>query len=197
MSPLSLGAIYLVGLLIAEGLRLPHRLQRWRSHESWRPAPAAIKGMGERLVMACVILGMWVLPAIYVFTDWLRPFDYALSPWLAWPAVAVFALSLILRWQSQTALGQSWSPTIELSDQHRMITRGIYARMQHPLYTSLILWAVAQPALLQNLVAGWIGPLAVALIWLIRVPAEEAMLRARFGEEYLRYASRTGRVIPK
>jgi protein-S-isoprenylcysteine O-methyltransferase Ste14 len=41
------------------------------------------------------------------------------------------------------------------------------------------------------------GPLAVALIWLIRVPAEERMMRERFGDEYVQYARKTGRVIPR
>lgn len=68
--------------------------------------------------------------------------------------------------------------------------------MRHPLYASLLLWGGAQPFLLQNLLAGPGGAVAAALIWLVRVPAEERMMRERFGEEYERYARRTGRVFP-
>jgi protein-S-isoprenylcysteine O-methyltransferase Ste14 len=78
-----------------------------------------------------------------------------------------------------------------------LVTNGIYGRIRHPIYTSLVLWGAAQPFLLQNILAGWGGALAVALIWLVRVPAEEKMMRERFGEEYVRYMNRTGRAIPR
>ena len=127
----------------------------------------------------------------------LRWFDYALPPWLAWPAVAVFALGLVVRWQAHTALGRAWSPTLDLADGHRMVTSGIYGRIRHPIYTSLILWGVAQPVLLQNLIAGLGGVIAVVLIWLVRVPAEEQMMLDRFGKDYSQYIDRTGRVFPR
>jgi protein-S-isoprenylcysteine O-methyltransferase Ste14 len=46
------------------------------------------------------------------------------------------------------------------------------------------------------LIAGWSGLIAVALLWVVRVPREEAMMRARFGVEYERYSTRTGRIFP-
>jgi protein-S-isoprenylcysteine O-methyltransferase Ste14 len=39
--------------------------------------------------------------------------------------------------------------------------------------------------------------LAVALIWLVRVPAEEGMIDAEFGEIYTEYAAHTGRLLPR
>lgn len=189
-------AIYLAGLLLAEALRLPHRMGRVRSSGDWRQPPAT-RPRSEILVMAAVMAGIWLLPLIYIFTSWLAAFDYHLPDWTVWPALAAFVLSLLLRWRAQADLGASWSPTVELSGRHRLITSGIYGRIRHPLYASLILWAVAQPVLLQNAIAGWVGPIAVALIWLVRVPAEEKMLRERFGDVYLQYAGRTGRLIPK
>lgn len=62
---------------------------------------------------------------------------------------------------------------------------------------SLVLWAAAQPLLLHNQLAGWGGAVAVALIWLVRVPREEALMLAAFGEEYKRYMARTGTFIPR
>ncbi len=77
------------------------------------------------------------------------------------------------------------------------MTGGIYACLRHPIYTSLILWAAAQPLLLRNLVAGWGGAVAVALVWLIRVPREEQLMLEKFGEGYKQYMERTGRLIPR
>jgi protein-S-isoprenylcysteine O-methyltransferase Ste14 len=162
----------------------------------WRQ-PDHPRGVGEVIVLAAVALGIWILPAIYVFTNWIRALDYDLPPWTAWPATTLFALGLLLRWRAQVDLGRGWSPTLELSDRHRLVTDGVYGEIRHPLYSSLILWGAAQPVLLQNLLAGWVGPVAVLLIWLIRVPAEEKMLLRRFGDDYARYEKRTGRVFPR
>jgi protein-S-isoprenylcysteine O-methyltransferase Ste14 len=51
--------------------------------------------------------------------------------------------------------------------------------------------------LLQNVIAGWSGAVAVALIWLVRVPREEKLMLERFGAEYEQYMARTGRLVPR
>jgi protein-S-isoprenylcysteine O-methyltransferase Ste14 len=147
--------------------------------------------------MVAILAGIWILPGVHIFTPWLATFDYTLPPWTAWPAIAIFVVSLVLRWRAHKDLGSLWSHTVELSDTHHLVTTGIYGQIRHPLYVSLILWGIAQPVLLQNVLAGWGGPIAVALIWLIRVPAEERMMHERFGAEYAEYARRTGKIIPK
>jgi protein-S-isoprenylcysteine O-methyltransferase Ste14 len=189
--------IYTCGLLIAEGLRLPHRLHRLLSPGEWQSAGGDKRTIGETAVIAAIVLGIWILPGVYIFTTWLNPFDFSLPAWVTLPATLVFGLSLAIRWKAQRDLGRAWSHRVELSAHHSLVTEGIYSRVRHPLYASLILWALAQPALLQNWIAGFAGAVAVGLIWFVRVPAEEAMLQARFGEAYRRYSARTGTVIPR
>jgi len=196
MTRISLNVIYMAGLVFAESLRFPIRFQRVRSRKTWHP-PAERRGFPEMLVLLAVLLCFWILPAVHVFTRWLTLFDYTLPRWMSWPALAVFGLSLIIRLKAQRDLGGSWSSTIELADSHRFVTSGIYARLRHPIYTSLILWAIAQPVLLQNFIAGLAGGFAVALIWFVRVPAEEKMMGERFGDAYSDYTNRTGRIFPR
>jgi protein-S-isoprenylcysteine O-methyltransferase Ste14 len=148
-------------------------------------------------VLAAIAIGIWLLPAVYIFTPWLEEFNYSLPLWLVVAGVLVFASSIFIRWKAQAELGRAWSATIELSPHHPLVTTGIYSKVRHPLYASLILWAAGQPALLQNWIAGFAGAVAVALVWLVRVPAEEAMMRESFGEEYVRYSAQTGKLIPR
>jgi protein-S-isoprenylcysteine O-methyltransferase Ste14 len=191
-----LAAIYVAGLVFAEALRVPHRIRRIRSGPTWHP-PAEQRNPTETLVMLSVVIGIWILPGIYIFTQWLSQFDYALPQWPSWPALVVFGLGMFIRFRAQVELGASWSPTIDLAEGHHLVTSGIYAKIRHPIYASLIIWALVQPVLLQNSIAGTAGTLAVALIWLVRVPAEEKMMRERFGEAYAEYANRTTRLIPR
>ena len=190
-----LSAIYLFGLLFAEGLRLPHRINRLRNRKAWSGAKD-VQRASEWLVLGMVILGIWILPLIHTFTPWLAAFDYQLPDWTIWPAVLLFGSSLALRWAAQRKLAEHWSFTLETASGHILIQDGIYAFTRHPIYFSLIFWAVAQALLLQNLLAGFGGAVAVLLIWLIRVPREEQMMVAVFGEQYRVYSLRTGRFYP-
>ena len=77
----------------------------------------------------------------------------------------------------------------------QLVTSGIYRYIRHPLYSSLLLltWGIffKQP----SWVAGSLGLAATVLLWLTAL-ADEAECAAFFGEEYVRYKSRTRRFIP-
>jgi protein-S-isoprenylcysteine O-methyltransferase Ste14 len=188
--------IYFAGLAFAEALRVPRRLARFRSRGSRRRRPGLAR-VPETMVMFSVVLGIWVLPFIFAFTGWLRPLDYSWPARTLWIGAAVFGAGLIIRWKAHRDLGRHWSPTLDVAEGQVLVTDGIYAYTRHPIYISLILWAAAQPLLLQNAVAGWGGAVAAGLIWLVRVPREEAMMLEVFGDEYRRYMDRTGRLVPR
>jgi protein-S-isoprenylcysteine O-methyltransferase Ste14 len=133
---------------------------------------------------------------------------YALQP--AWLAVLSIPIPGIIRWAgfflglaglgvwiwAQIALGKEWSPQLQLRKGHRLITTGLYARMRHPLYSGMILWAGG----LALVSASWIfialtGLVSAAL--LMRIPREEQMMIGEFGEEYREYRDRTGSLYPK
>lgn len=80
---------------------------------------------------------------------------------------------------------------------HELVTGGAYARIRHPMYASLWLWAIAQPLLLHNWIAGVLVIPAGAALYFVRTPREEAMMRDRFGSAWDTYAARTGRLLPK
>jgi len=191
-----LAGIYIVGLVISEGLRLPQRFRRTFSGQK-RHKPEGSRRASEVIVLAAIAGGIWILPLLSVFTGWFDAFDYIVPKWILGLGCGVFLVSMGLRCAAQSALGSSWSPTLETASQQQLVTSGVYRRIRHPLYTSLILWAMAQPVLLQNYIAGFSGALAVAAIWFVRVPAEERMMCERFGAAYLHYMKRTGKVIPR
>jgi protein-S-isoprenylcysteine O-methyltransferase Ste14 len=188
--------LYLAGIAFAEALRVRWRVARLLSREygSRTRGPVSVP---EAIVMLALVLGIWVLPFTYAFTDWLRPFDYSCPGWTVWVAGAAFGVGLVIRWFAQRALGRQWSPTLDMAQGHVLVTDGIYGRIRHPLYASLVLWAAAQPFLLQNVIAGWGGAVAALLIWFVRVPREEVMMVGTFGEEYRQYMARTGRLVPR
>ena len=78
-----------------------------------------------------------------------------------------------------------------------LCTSGPFRFVRHPMYAGGILLADLGVALLLNSWIVLLWPILVYPIWSILVRKEEKMMEAFFGEEYRKYASRTGRFIPR
>ncbi|MEM1411518.1 MAG: protein-S-isoprenylcysteine O-methyltransferase, partial [Pseudomonadota bacterium] len=150
----------------------------------------------EKLLLACVFLGTFLLPVVQLTTGLFGFANVALPPWTVVAGALVLALGLWLFWRSHVDLGRNWSVTLEVREGHTLIEAGVYRRVRHPMYSALFLIFIAQALLISNLVAGPSGVVSMAIIYLFRVRQEEAMMRDRFGERYEQYCSRTGRLIP-
>ena len=72
----------------------------------------------------------------------------------------------------------------------------VYARIRHPVYAVAWLWALSQPLLLHNWIAGVLSIPAFAALYILRTPQEESMMRDHFGNVWDNYAARTGRLLP-
>jgi protein-S-isoprenylcysteine O-methyltransferase Ste14 len=187
--------LYFLGLAFSEALRLPRRYTHLRSPNDWHTGKG-VSRLLEFCVLCGIVVGLWVLPGIYAFTPLLDSHNYSVPHSTIWMAAVLFLFGLVIRWMAHRTLGRLWTGTLEINQDHKLLTDGIYTYLRHPLYASLILWALCQPILLPNVVAGWSGLVAVGVLWVVRVPKEEAMLQEQFGEEYERYAARTGRIFP-
>jgi len=188
--------LYFFGLAFSEALRLPHRIAHAGSSVQWHKGKG-VSRVSEFVVLMGLGLGLWTFPGIYAFTKLLDFQNYSVPDSIAWITMAVFVIGLVMRWYAHSTLAGLWAGTLELSEGHKLITTGIFGYVRHPIYTSLILWAICQPILLPNTVAGLSGAVGVLFLWLVRVPREESMMLAEFGDDYRQYASGTGRFFPR
>jgi protein-S-isoprenylcysteine O-methyltransferase Ste14 len=151
----------------------------------------------DRLLIALVGIGQIVLPLVFVWTPALAFADRA-QPFSCLPlGAAAMAAGLWLFWRSHVDLGDNWSVTLEIDAQHRLVTRGVYRRMRHPMYTSFFVSAIGQALLLANWIAGPAALVAVGVLVRVRLPNEEAMMVEAFGDDYRDYMRRTGAVVPR
>ena len=151
----------------------------------------------DRTLLALVVVGNIILPALYLFTPWLAFADYHLPAFIPWCGAVTMVIALWLFWRAHVDLGLNWSITLEMRKGHELIVHGVYRRIRHPMYASIFLFAVAQALLLQNWLAGWAGFVTVALLYFVRTPREEEMMCDYFGESYRDYMRRTGRLWPR
>ena len=109
---------------------------------------------------------------------------------------AVGALGLLVMAWAHRTLGQFFSLSVQLKEDHRLITTGPYAHVRNPIYTGAIL-----------LLGGSAVMLSSPLLLLAHLPmsagllrmgaAEEELLARSFGEEYRRWHQRTGALLPR
>jgi protein-S-isoprenylcysteine O-methyltransferase Ste14 len=191
MTPLVAKAIWVLAVVGWFIIRYPHGRQARRTPKLRR------SDRGRELVLMTIsATGLGIIPFVYVISDAPRFANYAFHPWQAWLGVAAFAAALGLFYRTHKDLGRNWSVTLEVRDQHTLVTSGVYSRVRHPMYSAFWLWALAQAFLLPNWIAGPAGLVGFGTLFFLRVGREEAMMIETFGEDYLRYMDRTSRVLP-
>jgi protein-S-isoprenylcysteine O-methyltransferase Ste14 len=113
-------------------------------------------------------------------------------------SVPLFLIGAILAGWSESAMRQFMRPNVEVREKHELVTRGPYSHIRHPLYTSIILMALAPALLLFHiiLIIGFLGCLCIVYR---RTVLEEELLASEdgFGQAYRDYMQKTGRFLPK
>jgi protein-S-isoprenylcysteine O-methyltransferase Ste14 len=181
--------IWFIGVAGWAFIRHPHARRSRRT--------PTVRRVRDLALLTISSTGMFVLPAIFVLGDQPRFASYAFQPALAWLGTVVFAAALWLFYRTHKDLGRQWSVTLEIREQHRLVTQGIYRHVRHPMYAAFWMWALAQTLLLPNWIAGPAGLVGFGTLFFVRVGREERLMEETFGEDYRRYVARTGRIVPR
>ena len=184
--------VWIASMLLLTVIRLPYAKRTQANTITDKRAAST-----ERPLLALVAIGGTFLPLVHLGTGLFSFADYRLPDWAVIVGTAVLIPAYWLFWRSHADLGRNWSATTELRQEHDLVTSGVYKRIRHPMYAAIWLIFLVQPLLVQNWIAGLAGPLAFAIMYFIRVPYEEAMMRDGFGEAYDVYCARAGCLFPR
>lgn len=120
--------------------------------------------------------------------------SWTLPSGLAAAGSAAEVVGILIMVVGATALGRGLTAAPLPNEHAQLRTSGLYRQVRHPIYSGLLLFAVARTLTHSS---GWVAVACVLLIVLINVKArwEEGHLTRRF-PDYLSYASHTPRFIP-
>ena len=152
-------------------------------------------GVLEILVLMVAVTGL-CLPILWLATSNLAFADYDAHLLPLTTGSLCYALGLWLLSRVAWNLGKFWSPTLQLKENHRLVTKGVYRRIRHPMYLSLLIFSAGNALALPNYVAGPALLVAMLVVIAFRVGPEERMLLEEFGEEYEAYRKRSHRLFP-
>jgi len=110
--------------------------------------------------------------------------------------VLIYFVSTSYRRKAIKTLGMYFRLNIAFTQDHKLITSGIYAIVRHPYYFGAILEVVAIPIIF-NSFNGVIFCLVVNIpLWVHRVTIEEKVLVDFFGDAYLQYSRSVPLIFP-
>jgi len=190
MNPWIARAVVLASTVVMIAIRAPHG----RRSRNVRVATSHKTPLETGLLILAWV-GFFV-PLIWVASPAFSFAEYPLGTGPFIGGVMCLVIGLWLFYRSHADLGTNWSITLEVREQHRLITRGVYRRIRHPMYLALVLYSVGQALVIPNWVAGPANLIVFATLLALRVRAEERMMGEAFGDEYAVYSARTKRLVP-
>ena len=181
-----------LNLLVYVLIRWPHgnRIKKLAVNENRR-------GRQEVVLLSGAALGTTLIPMVWVTTGFPAIADYPLQPVAFALGMVAMVIGSWIFYRSHADLGLYWSPTLEMREDHRLMTQGIYARIRHPMYAAMIVQGIGQALFLPNWIAGPAWLVSFGTLYLFRVGREERMMLDRFGSEYETYMQSTGRLLPR
>ena len=190
MSPWYAKAIILLASIVMVVIRAPHG-QRSRKV----PVLKRRKGRLEFVLLTIAWIAfflplIWIVPGVFDFAD------YPLEPIPLVTGSVLLALGLWLFQRSHADLGANWSLSLEVRENHQLVTNGVYRWIRHPMYLSLLIYGVGQALVVPNWFAGPSYGAAMLLIFAFRLVPEERMMLEHFGKAYEDYRARTKRLFP-
>jgi protein-S-isoprenylcysteine O-methyltransferase Ste14 len=142
------------------------------------------------LITATVLLGLPLLNANLV------PWRLFSRPEIAyWSGVLVQAAGVSFAIWARLSLGIDWSGPITIKAGQRLIRRGPYAVVRHPIYTGIATGFLGTAIALNRLV-GLLAVVLVVLAYLRKIQIEERWLVESFGEAYTQYRQKVKALIP-
>ena len=189
--------VFLAGLLIAYPTIQVYFVRRGAGYSRPDNATLEREGKGLLVIQAAAFFGIVGCVAIEViYPRLLQAFDISIAIPVRWVAAGITALSLYGLILVHRELGRFWSVYLELKSDHQLIESGPYRWVRHPMYTALIIHSVGLGFVAANGLLLTLGVLRSTML-LIRIPREEAMLTARFGDQYRQYVMRKGLLFPR
>jgi len=165
----------------------------------WNLSARSVKSAAEaqdfaaRLARVPVWLGFVLFAAA-----WVHPFGPVAIRRTAFSnsiGVAICVLGLFVAIWSRKTLGAEWSRDVELKRGHKLVERGPYRFMRHPIYTGHLLMGLGT-AIVSGLVVAFVGLASFVAGFWIKLNQEERLLLHAFPDEYPAYKARVKALIP-
>ena len=169
----------------------------WLAAAFWAEPAAKRAGFSEEWIYRVVtVIGGVLLFSIYGHSYRGPGVLWSFAPDIQWALFGVAILGFAFAWWARLYLGKLWSSSVTRKADHHVVDTGPYALVRHPIYTGILLAALAT-ALLKGTAWAVAGVLVWTLGFFIKARLEERFLREQLGAEaYDSYRRRVPMLVP-
>ncbi len=114
---------------------------------------------------------------------------------LRYAGLLLFLTGSVLRVLAIRTLGSRFTIWVAIQEGHELVTDRLYRRLRHPSYSGAILTLLGW-ALVYRSAAGVLIAIAMGLLLISRIEAEERLLLAEFPLAYAQYIQQSWRLCP-
>ncbi|HEY6073282.1 MAG TPA: isoprenylcysteine carboxylmethyltransferase family protein [Anaerolineales bacterium] len=118
------------------------------------------------------------------------------SAFFQYAGLVIMISGFLFRSWAMLSLGRYFSRVVEIENGHHLITTGPYRYVRHPAYTGMLMIFLGALLGIGTWAGALFGMLVLGAATLYRIRVEEKVLLQQFGEEYLQYGARRGRLLP-
>jgi len=117
-------------------------------------------------------------------------------PWLSYVGITCLLAGAFVILCGRIQLGRYGGPKIAVEEEHKLITKGIYEHIRHPIYLGYLLLFMGFSLGFRGYLATVLIVMGLFVVFRSRMNLEERLLGHKFGEDYRSYLRRTKRLIP-
>ena len=158
------------------------------------PSPKIEKNEKKKsfsLILFSIILVIF-LNVIFINLDLLILKHKLIKPF----ALLLYFLGLALRYSSSFLLKDNFSRNVVVSKKQKLVSKGPYKYIRHPLYLGLILLTISVPLYFGNILVFIFSLILMTFAINIRIAEEEKAMEKVLKERYLNYKSKRKKFIP-
>lgn len=169
----------------------------WVLAASWASRTESRASLAEQAPYRLLTLGGFFLLFAVQTRGHHRPLRlWTLPAGAGWVMVALCLIGFGFAWWARIYLGPLWSAFVTRKEDHHIVDTGPYGIVRHPIYTGIILAAIAT-ATVKGTVYAIMGALLAVLGFWIKARLEESFLRDQLGAEvYDTYRHRVPMLLP-
>ena len=154
-------------------------------------------GTGFKIITAIItVIGSAGLVLYLLSPPWWTWTYIPLGEWVQWSGIVTAVVPLFFLVWVHRHLDRQWSIALELQEDHKLITTGPYRYVRHPMYLGIFAYTIGLMMISSDVLVIMFFAFSIWVNYM-RIPREEQMLIQRFGDEYLEYMKRSGRLLPK
>ena len=142
-----------------------------------------------------VAIGFYLLFGSPSTPDWFNQAVFTVTFPIALAGLGLAICGVGLSIWARLILGENWSSSPSIKQNHALIVTGPYRVVRHPIYTGFLI-ALLGSALQHGLVRSFLAVLTCAVGFYLKVSVEEQFMVQRFGEAYLRYRRNVNALFP-